>query len=776
MRKIVLLLVGILLIGTSLQAEPIVIRSTLGALENQFKPIGEHDLNITEVKITGGINAKDIYFIGKNLKSLTYLEFEVFFFDPYTGTINGVSDDATKTYPGGVIPEGVFKDLVNLQTFKYSSDNGSITEIGKSAFENCSALESFEIANTSSLNKIGEYAFANTGFRSFAIPYSATVDTIESYAFAGSIHLEKITLNRDAKVIDKYAFSNCTALTEVVFALTENLLKINDRAFENTTALSSITLPDGLTSLGKEVFYGCSNLTKVELPYSIAAIDPQSFVYGGAGAKSNISELWVHAIVPPTIDASTFDYLNKTTVALYVPEEKGDDYRNATGWNFTNINEIQTEIVNVAEAGTLADLIPEADRATLKKLVLSGTINAQDFAFLRKRLIVSGSALKILDLSRVNIAAYEGSTEAVSSSRIYPANAIPFEALRQALSSSVVLREVVLPPNITEIQDYAFWGSGTLTSVGTIPESVNNIGESAFARTNLRSIEIPGSVETLKQFTFNNCHNLQELKLNEGLKYFENNVVFSSSLKSLTLPASTIELGAGAFSSCSALETLTIKGIQKVGEGAFQNNTSLKELIFPEGLVRIYEGAFTNCHALEKVSLPKSLTKIAQDAFIISQSNEGKEKIYHNLTKLYSYAETPIKISAGTFAYFKVGVGDEDCTLYVPKGTIDAYFDAGWEFSKIVEMEYNGISDTKSNTVFTLQSNPIKDEARFLFDPADAGAQIVIRSLNGKAVINQSVAVGDTDIVIPVSHLSTGIYLAQYTDNAGKYAVLKIIK
>ena len=103
-----------------------------------------------------------------------------------------------------------------------------------------------------------------------------TVTGIETGAFAGSA-VTSVTLPATVKVISDGAFENCASLTRVTFTGNgANLTAIGDRAFANCPQLTLVSLPSGLTSLGKEAFRGCSALN-VSLPDNLAVMGEGAF-------------------------------------------------------------------------------------------------------------------------------------------------------------------------------------------------------------------------------------------------------------------------------------------------------------------------------------------------------------------------------------------------------------------------------------------------------------------------------------------------------------------
>ena len=156
-----------------------------------------------------------------------------------------------------------------------------------------------------SVTSIGEYAFYEyTGSTPITIPNSVT--SIGEEAFRGST-LASITIPESVTSIGDYAFYECTGLTSVVWnakkcnncslrgdsivsfvfgdeveeipgGLCSNMKKltsvtipnsvtsIGDGAFGNCTGLTSITIPNSVTNIGSWAFYGCTGLTSVTIP------------------------------------------------------------------------------------------------------------------------------------------------------------------------------------------------------------------------------------------------------------------------------------------------------------------------------------------------------------------------------------------------------------------------------------------------------------------------------------------------------------------------------
>ncbi|MDE6770208.1 MAG: leucine-rich repeat domain-containing protein, partial [Muribaculaceae bacterium] len=136
-------------------------------------------------------------------------------------------------------------------------------------------------------------------------------------------------------------------------------------------------------------------------------------------------------------------------------------------------------------AGNLQNLLDENETGTVKDLTLFGTMNANDFAFIRERMKINR-----LDISNVNITA-SGSN---------PANAIPTKAFKEYRS----LNTVILPKNL------------------------NTFKNGCFMQTGLTSIEIPASVATFEYNVFAGCNQLREVIYRRSSPAWVNWCVFTA--------------------------------------------------------------------------------------------------------------------------------------------------------------------------------------------------------------------------------------------------------
>ena len=159
-----------------------------------------------------------------------------------------------------------------------------------------------------------------------------------------------------------------------------------------------------------------------------------------------------------------------------------------------------------------------------------------------------------------------------------------------------------------------------------------------------------------------------------------------SGLTSLTLPSSVTKIGCYALSSCIGLTSLTLpSSVTEIGEHAFLNCRGLTNFTIPSGVTKIGAGAFFCCYGLISLTIPSSVTAIGSQAF-----NACSE-----LTSIYAYMEKLPETGSNLF----LGCDAKNCTVYVPKGTGDAYFWSSFGyFDKIVEFDAAGIDKVTTST------------------------------------------------------------------------------
>ena len=219
-----------------------------------------------------------------------------------------------------VIGELAFSGCTSLTAINIPN---SVTSIGRSAFYGCSSLTNINIPN--SVSSIGFEAFNGTAWydnKPDGLVYAGLV----AYEYKGDMpEGTSITLRKGTKGIAEYAFAdcNCDGLTSI--NIPNSVTTIGICAFEGRTGLTAVNIPNSVTTIGYQTFWGCSSLTTVNIPNSVTTIDEDAFM-----DCPSLYDVYCYATTPPRCENSCFINYSAT---LHVPAASLAAYRAAPVWS-----------------------------------------------------------------------------------------------------------------------------------------------------------------------------------------------------------------------------------------------------------------------------------------------------------------------------------------------------------------------------------------------------------------------------------------------------------
>lgn len=270
----------------------------------------------------------------------------------------------------GVLPEGLFKDCIGLKNVKFDDDK--FTEIGDEAFSNCN-LQSWVFKNQStSLKTIGKYAFARS-LNGKSNNFGTTFDCKNFKALTS---------------IGEGAFLACNISTENVSFYSENgtsnLRTIGAFAF-NINGFKTITIPEGVTVIGKYAFQGNHTLETINLPKTLEKFEwadnrnPQDFtaVFSPDTHKrfeySNGCNNLCRIVLRNGTNYETSDrgllYDKRTMELIHCPENF--KYATTKGYEYLNVKGlvVENEVKGIKSLGPYC-----FDNSVLEKVVLPSTL------------------------------------------------------------------------------------------------------------------------------------------------------------------------------------------------------------------------------------------------------------------------------------------------------------------------------------------------------------------------------------------------------------------
>ena len=245
------------------------------------------------------------------------------------------------TIPNSVISIGnyAFQGCSGLTSVTIGNN---VTSIGNYAFSGCETLTNVTIPNN--VTSLDEGVFWGCGnLTSIDIPDSVT--SIGKWAFRSCSGLESVTIGSGVTNIGREAFYLCRGLkrinsdTDGVFNLPNSVTSI-DSAFSNCSSLTSVIIPNSVTSIGDSAFYDCTGLESVTIGNSVTSIGNDAFYL--CSSLTNITSL---ATTAPTIQSQTFQYVKRGGTLTVPSGSTGYDVWMGTGnyylgkYNWTKVEQ-----------------------------------------------------------------------------------------------------------------------------------------------------------------------------------------------------------------------------------------------------------------------------------------------------------------------------------------------------------------------------------------------------------------------------------------------------
>lgn len=550
----------------------------------------------------------------------------------YTGTATSVSiPDTIKTIGA--------EAFAGNTTITSISIGKNVTEIEYGAFKDCSYLNNVSLPD--SLITLGNAVFSNnTSLKKIVLPKN--LKNLGSGVFAGCDNLTTIEIAKenpnfifeknalydkektilycftegakstsysmpDSVVdVDEYAFWGNDSLKEILFST--NLKEIPAFAFSNCRNLLAVSIPYSVKSIDSKAFENCINLQKVMLPASVSYIHTTAFdgcpklvISSDSGSVAHtFYENWK---ITNQTEVSSENEKNDTVVDsggnTYIVGSNGKLEKVESGSNAATSSGSNSALNDPSNV----DYVPQFDPITI-----------QEEGILGKTMIVGSNAVVIMDSPQMNIV--DGITTEEIPGDKEPDNTTQIADNRK---EDTLPEEAIIDNHIT---NYAYYGDTDLYTY-TIPSNITQIGDFAFARSNLKSINIPKGVTTIGYAAFYHCDNLTDISIPETVSWIESSafshtswlnswvsntsasdflivgdgvlIAYKGNSKYVNIPDSVKTIAPACFLGHSEILGIRIpNSVTIIGEEAFKDCTSLQEIHGDTKVITIRDRAFEN--------------------------------------------------------------------------------------------------------------------------------------------------------------------------------------
>ena len=634
-------------------------------------------------------------------------------------TVTAVGSDSGKVFETEGITEVVIPNTVKT--------------IGANAFYNCTSMTSIQLP--SSLKRINDAAFVGcSGLTVIDIP--SNLEIIGMGCFTGCSSLRAFTVGTKTdgrigkyyKVVDGVLFGTWSSgeLSSLVaypnkhgdtFVVPHGVTKILNYAF-CLTEVKEVTLPVGLRIIYDYAFAYCSNLKKLTTKAIIPCKADNAFIETAPYATLHIPSEGLRELYQTESGWKDFSSISagNSNITAFADKDRMMFYRVLDGSSVALIA-INTEVKGVAEIPTSV-----SHGGITYNVTYIGT-NEEKEVIMGVDGVTRHFNYSVLEMYGEHPSVLTGVVIP------YTVTTIGNDAFSKAKITSVDI-----PGSVKEIGDWAFYLNEGLTSV-TFESGLEKIGEGAFAGCSIARVDLPEGVTSIGSQAFN-----------IGWLNME-----------VTIPATVHFIGSYAFQSSPDLGTeLKINitdldawsRIESDGEyweapvfwyRLYQNGEEVHEVTIPTGMTSISK-VFLSLQGLTKVTIPESVTDYGT-AFYWCE----------NLKEVVNLSETPqaIRIFTSGISGTRIGTRSDEqeyvafgktdknaCVLYVPTGTSTLYQKAeGWkDFKNILEISNTGIgtveSDKKPFDVYDLQGRKVRSGI-ISVDDLSSGIYII----RGKKVI-----------------------------------------
>ncbi len=470
--------------------------------------------------------------------------------------------------------------------------------------------------------------------------------------------------------IEYHAFWECTGLTSVI--IPNSVTSIRANAFWNCTGLASVIIPNSVTSIGIATFSKCVSLTSVNIPNSVVMIENQAF-YGCTG-------------------------LTSVTIPNSIASIDKEVFRGCSGLTRIVIPNSVTSIDKGAFYGC----------SGISSLILGNSVTS-----------IGENAF--FGCTGLNVITIPNSVTSID---------------KGAFSGCSGISSLILGNSVTSIGDYAFQNCSKLTSI-EIPNSVSTIGNSFNGCTGLTSLAFHCK-KIGNWFDYSYKRNINNITIGDEVETIGESAFYGfTGLTYLSIGNSVTSVGTNSLYGCTGLTSLSFH-CKNIGNWFnYDYKQNIKRITIGNEVNTIGNSAFSGFTGLTSIEIPNNITSIGGNAF-----NGCK-----NLSSVLSKIMSPPRIDNNVFN----GISS-NAILQVPRGKRNTYLNTNYwspHFKEIVEEGcWNVLIKATGNGVASYEDTEIRNQTVTISVEKGSDAIIVLTPDTGYKI--NSVKLNGIDVTSEV--------------------------
>lgn len=425
---------------------------------------------------------------------------------------------------------------------------------------------------------------------------------IYNYIFSKENRTEQVPAGFGYKRYDCYRNNLAWAFFKneslVTVKLPESITEVGEDIFGDCKTLRGVKLPEGVSRINKEAFYGCSILETINFPAKLTSVGDNAFSLCSKMELDNLPNSLLH------VGQSAFCYVPLKALKLDRKVEIG-----AGAFSNTPITEIEMATPCDSILGETFSNCPNLTKITIGEGLKYIGYNAFSNSPVKEANLPS----TLRDISSNAFRGYSSYCPFIND--IQPENHIRYVGKVAYLCVDKNLEEYTIKEGTVTLADNLFenWLGNATTF--HIPASVEQIGNRAFAYTQIKALPEMLGLKRIGGEAFYGCKNLKKLTIPETVEYIGGGAFYGcSNIWSLTYNAINAECGSFMESNASLEKIVIGDKVRRLPRGIFSGR-EFTEVALPTCLERIDDSAFYGCKNLTTINLSDSIRYIGDNAF-----------------------------------------------------------------------------------------------------------------------------------------------------------------